>query len=55
MPEPIPIGVVAVLSITALCLTFAIPSKTELDKMTQDLKAAQKKLRDAQKTDVEKV
>lgn len=55
MPEPIPIGVVACLSITALCLTFSIPSKEKLDKMTQDLKAAQKKLRDTQRSDMEKV
>jgi hypothetical protein len=31
MPEPIPIGVVGVLSIAALCLTFSIPSKNSLD------------------------
>ena len=46
MPEPIPIGVVAVLSCCALTISLAIPSKEKLDQMTTDLKLAQKRLRD---------
>lgn len=55
MPEPIPIGVVACVSCIALTLSFAIPSKESLDQMTIDLKAAQKRLRDQQISDMEKV
>jgi hypothetical protein len=55
MPEPIPIGVIVCLSSLALTMSFAIPTKDFLDKMTSDLKSAQKKLRDQHIADMEKV
>lgn len=53
MPEPYPIGVIVCLSLIACTITLGFPTKEELEKMTADLKAAQKKLREQHKLDVE--
>lgn len=53
MPEPYPIAVIVCLSLLALSITLGFPTKDTLEKMTADLKAAQKKLRQQHRIDLE--